>query len=303
MSLVRSTKSLCLQNDTTALYLPFRIESGFTDVSDIGLNTKGKFSVKKAVTCAPLKLEPFCLSGCNDNTSDTLNFSFGVDGDDEYQFQYDINSTNVPGYRLTPFPQGDTMDPRLASQDGFTTVLLLSSPGIWYPEAVDDPLFGSHKIINSRIGRFYEADDPITAMGCVDQWLVCNNQTNICSSWRGNAGSTDFGQTFNSKDPEESKIEVILYWAFGLLDTYHTVLGRLATALNAQRGLSLDNTQSSFPPNQSQVEVDAWFGVSLAKLQLAILSIGIGDPEFNSTGLGNALDNSNISATDLARLI
>ena len=88
--------------------------------------------------CAPVKTEPFCLN-CNAGAS-ILEFSFG---DDPYYFQIAVNSTSVPGYRLQPYlqaPSGNiSMDSCLIRNDGLTTLLWLSAPGISYLEPVDDP--------------------------------------------------------------------------------------------------------------------------------------------------------------------
>ena len=80
------------------------------------------------------------------------------------------------------------------------------------------------------------------------------------------------------------------------------VEGRQASALNAQRFLS-GLTQTGFASNQSQVEVDGWFGASLAKLQLTILGIGIGDPNFNATGFVDVISNSSNPFRDVPQLI
>ena len=293
--------TLCRENDTTDLYLPFRIETDFIDESQLGLNTKARYSVKKAVECAPVKTEPFCLN-CNAGAS-ILEYSFG---DDPYYFQIAVNSTSVPGYRLQPYVQAPSgninIDSRLIRNDGLTTLLWLSAPGINYLEPVDDPWFEAHMIANYSFGQFFQSDYYVTLMGCVDQWQLCNNRTNVCSGWQANGSPYIDDSLFNFNDAEDLQVGLILYWAFNRLDIYHMVEGRQASALNAQRFLS-GLTQTGFASNQSQVEIDTWFGASLAKLQLTILGIGIGDPNFNTTGFVDAISNSSNPFRDVPRLV
>ena len=293
--------TLCRENDTTDLYLPFRIETDFIDESQLGLNTKARYSVKKAVECAPVKTEPFCLN-CNAGAS-ILEYSFG---DDPYYFQIAVNSTSVPGYRLQPYVQAPSgninIDSRLIRNDGLTTLLWLSAPGINYLEPVDDPWFEAHMIANYSFGQFFQSDYYVTLMGCVDQWQLCNNRTNICSGWQANGSPYIDDSLFNFNDAEDLQVGLILYWAFNRLDIYHMVEGRQASALNAQRFLS-GLTQTGFASNQSQVEIDTWFGASLAKLQLTILGIGIGDPNFNTTGFVDAISNSSNPFRDVPQLV
>ena len=293
--------TLCRENDTTDLYLPFRIETDFIDESQLGLNTKARYSVKKAVECAPVKTEPFCLN-CNAGAS-ILEYSFG---DDPYYFQIAVNSTSVPGYRLQPYvqaPSGNiSLDSRLVRNDGLTTLLWLSAPGINYLEPVDDPWFEAHMIANYSFGEFFQSDYYVTLMGCVDQWQLCNNRTNICSGWQANGSPNIDDSLFNFHDAEDLQVGLILYWAFNRLDIYHMVEGRQASALNAQRFLS-GLTQTGFASNQSQVEIDTWFGASLAKLQLTILGIGIGDPNFNTMGFVDVISNSSNPFRDAPQLV
>ena len=293
--------ALCRENDTTDLYLPFRIETDFIDESQLGLNTKARYSVKKAVECAPVKTEPFCLN-CNAGAS-ILEFSFG---DDPYYFQIAVNSTSVPGYRLQPYlqaPSGNiNMDSRLIRSDGLTTLLWLSAPGINYLEPVDDPWFEAHTIANYSFGEYFQSDYYATLMGCVDQWQLCNNRTNICSGWQANGSPNIDDSLINFNDTEDFQVGLILYWAFNRLDIYHMVEGRQSSALSAQRFLS-GFTQIGFASNQSQVEIDTWFGASLARLQLTILGIGIGDPNFNATGFVDVISNSPKPFRDVPQLI
>lgn len=293
--------ALCRGNATTDLYLPFRIETDFIDESQLGLNTRARYSVKKAVECAPVKTEPFCLN-CNAGPS-VLEFSFG---DDPYYFQIAVNSTSVPGYRLQPYVQAHSgnvnMDSRLIRNDGLTTLLWLSAPGINYLEPVDDPWFEAHMIANYSFGEFFQSDYYATLMGCVDQWQLCNNRTNICSGWQANGSPNIDDSLFNFNDTEDLQVGLILYWAFNRLDIYHMVEGRQSSALSAQRFLS-GLTQTGLASNQSQVEIDTWFGASLAKLQLTILGIGIGDPNFNVTGFVDVISNSSNPFRDVPQLV
>ena len=251
--------------------------------------------------CAPVKTEPFCLN-CNEGAS-VLEFSFG---DDPYYFQFAVNSTSVPGYRLQPYlqaPSGNiNMDSRLIRNDGLTTLLWLSAPGINYSEPVDDPCFEAHMIANYSFGDFFQSDYYATLMGCVDQWQLCNNRTNVCSGWQSNGSPKIDGSLFNFNDAEDLQVGLILYWAFNRLDIYHMVEGRQSSALSAQRLLS-GLTQTGFASNQSQVEIDTWFGASLAKLQLTILGIGIGDPNFNATDFVDVISNSSNPFRDVPQLI
>ena len=194
------------------------------------------------------------------------------------------------------------MDSRSIRNDGLTTLLWLSAPGIDYLEPVDDPWFEAHMIANYSFGEFFQSDYYAALVGCVDQWQLCNNRTNICSGWQANGSPNIDDSLFNFNDTEDLQMGLILYWAFNRLDIYHMIEGRQSSALSAQRFLS-GLTQTTFASNQSKVEIDTWFGASLAKLQLTILGIGIGDPNFNAMGFVDVISNSTNPFRDVPQLI
>lgn len=63
-------------------------------------------------------------------------------------------------------------------------------------------------------------------MGCIDQWQLCNNRTNICSGWQIYGSPNIDDSLFSFNEPEEIQVGLILYGAFSRLDIYHMVEGR-----------------------------------------------------------------------------
>ena len=229
--------TVCRQNDTTELYLHFRIETDWITESELGLNSKARYSVRKAVECAPVKTEPFCQN-CDTGASDLL-FQFG---DETYQYHFNQSTKFVYGYRMTTlfgntFNEMAQIDSRLARADGVTTLLLLAAPGFNYLQPVDDPWFQAHITADFISAVTYQSDYSTTLMGCVDQWQLCNNRTNICSEWQAEGASADYA-LFDFGDIDELNVGLILYWAFNQLSIYSMVAGRGSNALNVQRSLN-----------------------------------------------------------------
>lgn len=280
---------VCAQNATNDLYKPFRIETPWLSMNDIGINTRYNLHVKKAMECAPISASKFCTNCDSDaNFTGATYFNFIFGDPSIYTYEFFVNSSDTKGYRIfsTQSVPGETsMDQRLQRTDGTTTVMWVNAIGINYIEPIADPIFRADEEVEFLNSTFWQAHYWVTALGCVDQMRMSNNRTGSFTPWL--PPETVMQYDIYTED-EERSIGLMIGWAALKLSTNNIVSGRGSSALRATRSLN-GLTQTIMAPNQTQIEASAWFGTSLAKLQLSILSIGRGDSNFNSTGFIDAL--------------
>ncbi|KIW72010.1 hypothetical protein PV04_00234 [Phialophora macrospora] len=228
------------------------------------------------MTCAVIRTEAFRgppASGL-EGVNSTLVFGSNA------AFEYDVRDLSMvaPGYRLTTIAENilapDSLDARLRVSDGFVTVVLLQAPDVYFSEPMDDLMFAAHQENNFPSGLRWSADNLINAAACVDQYLVCNNGTGVCSSWfspeEEAAPSLLPSGLLNSNADQHAWniLQYILTWT----SIHHTIYGRGSSALLAQRSLFAQN-QESLGSQPWRDELNGWFGVSLAKLQLSVHAI------------------------------
>ncbi|KAF2709058.1 hypothetical protein K504DRAFT_408484 [Pleomassaria siparia CBS 279.74] len=70
--------------------------------------------------------------------------------------------------------------PGLMRKDGHVTIFEIDYSGITYEHAVDDPLFGAHRIATDKFNNtVYKPDLPVGVMGCVEQSQYCVSHSRI----------------------------------------------------------------------------------------------------------------------------
>ncbi|RMD39321.1 hypothetical protein DV735_g5813, partial [Chaetothyriales sp. CBS 134920] len=272
--------SVCLN---TGIDANVRLETPFIPVSDLGINAATKLQMKRSLTCSVLNTEAFQEPAKQGLEDVEFTLVFGT----HENYEYDVRdlSTVAPGYRLTTIPQTASnppaLDSRLRVPGGFVTVVLLQAPGVYFPKSVNDPMFSAHQAhIFPTSGLRWAADNVVGVAGCVDQYLICNNATGGCSSWASPEDLLTVTVSDNApliKSAADQRALDMLQYVLTSTSLQYTITGRGSSALAAQRALQSQN-QERLSPRPWKEEVNTWFGVSLAKLQMSVLSIAYPTP-------------------------
>ncbi|RMZ77039.1 hypothetical protein DV738_g4615, partial [Chaetothyriales sp. CBS 135597] len=278
-------ESVCLNTGADATV---RLETPWIAVSKLGINAATKLHLKRSLTCSVLNTVAFQEPASQGSVDVEFTLAFGTD----QTYEYDVRDLSLvaPGYRLTTIPQTASYPPALDSRlnvtGGFVTVVLLQAPGVFFPEAVDDPMFSAHQDYLFPVsGLRWAADNLVGVAGCVDQFMVCNNATGSCSPWT----SPEDLLIISGNDPlikstaDQSALNILQY-VLTSSSLQYTITGRGSSALAAQRAMTSQN-QERLSPRPWREEVNTWFGVSLAKLQMSVLSIAYPTPFLSTDGL------------------
>ncbi|KAK0616851.1 hypothetical protein B0T14DRAFT_605046 [Immersiella caudata] len=267
---------ICEEPDTSGR---LRLETGWISLYDLGINTASKFHFKKAMECSPLEASYFVGQPPVTSTDDpdvTWTVSFGSSKTLELRIRTQLlgkagtlklrsysanNRTNSPFY------------PSLLRLDGAVTALVLEAGAVFYTEPVDDPVFLANFSLPLELydPPRWVADQAIRLVACVDQYMVCNDPAEGCGTWKSPLGVSQVGEEL-IKSHEDKIASHVLTYALENTDLHNVIAGREAGALQLQRWVFGDMVYS-VPSQPWFEEMRGWFGISLAKLQLQILSM------------------------------
>ncbi|KIX06968.1 uncharacterized protein Z518_04944 [Rhinocladiella mackenziei CBS 650.93] len=273
----------CANSTTAEIPTNIRLETPFISMDEQCINSRSKLRLKKAMTCTVLDFERFRASPRPELQDVAFTLIFGA----HEVYEYDVRNLSgiSPGYRLSTIPQmtSEPLDLRLRMPNGFVTVILLQAPDVYFPQPVDDLMFSAHQEnLFAASGLRWSADNLINVAACVDEFILCNNGTGACGPWESpEALAPNPGGAI---DTDEDDIAwSILQYVLSLTSIHYTINGRGASALLVQRSISSQN-QEKISERQWQEELNGWFGISLAKLQLNILSIAHPTPFLSKDG-------------------
>jgi hypothetical protein len=292
---------VCLPNSSSA----FIIESSNITLSNLGINSKhGKsIALRRRSTCAVVNATMFktrVLTSRNasylqaNETETYFSFAKASAGEDiEFSFR---NYNNGLDYQLSSYyfaedPQfiAAPLRPKGSNSNEVSTILLHST-GVKFLEKQDDPFFSAHDVVKSETGtlsgsQLFEMDNLLNVIACDERAQFCSSATGQCTEWHGllrgiEANKTDY-QTLLGKDTiklnstdELDLLAAMILVKLMLQDTAipNSIQGRgAAAALQASRYLSF-GTQIRLMPEQWKSELQYWFMMGLAQLQLGIFN-------------------------------
>jgi hypothetical protein len=197
---------------------PLRLEYLGLRPRDFGVNLAAKLLVDHRVTCAPLKTEEFVIVFPNNPEQKSLiwfgrryhdptfnstpgagiygTFLRTVNGPNRYSSEYSGHLVAdfwkpEPVYDLTVYPYfnefgpdtlNENIHPYLRRDDGRVFVTMLRAGRSIYRERVHDPFYAAHEIGNGP--EFYFPDYEATALGCVEQYRLCQSTADLfCTTW------------------------------------------------------------------------------------------------------------------------
>ena len=179
--------------------------------------------------------------------------------------------------------------PALEANATDVTLFFLSTNGVAFTKPCDDSWYHAHTqktaslIGSGEPATFYVGEEPARVLGCATRYQFCNPDPKIgrsCTPLTGiftaTAAAGALWQTKKQQDFFNTISTSILTGAGGL---YDIVVTTGISSLIARHGLAV-GVQGLLPSNQWQLEVENWFGVTLADLQRVTVELvtGPADP-------------------------
>jgi hypothetical protein len=165
-------------------------------------------------------------------------------------------------------------------------MFFLTSNSITSPYVNSDPLFSATTEMDIPEGTYYEADDFITVMGCIDQYQTCNptkTEHDGCTPL-GTWGALNNAASSTGLNDYQLSTQDTINIAIRGSNMFSSVFGRGASALKAQSTVFERFQEAQLPNNQWQIEASGLFPVSLASLQQALVEIATGPVDIVSSG-------------------
>lgn len=266
--------------------------------NDLGINAKSKdrVQVQKSSVCAPLKRTEYStvVEGTNQTTEfgtagdDIIFYNYGSwyhdDGSllDNYTWVYNTHTRfDATGYSVKSISSqvGPTSVwapiAALNTTDADLSMMLVSGNSIRYSNPVNDPIFAAHgpAIANALINKtVYTSDAAGGVIGCSEQYRICNPVNNKCTPFAGASQQIDnISPDMDFNLQQLSTTLRITAW-FARSDASTVTSTRSGSSLRANE--IVDGLFSpGLPSNQWQIEVSAWFDVSLSIIQAGVQSM------------------------------
>lgn len=185
--------------------------------------------------------------------------------------------------------------PEFNRTDADVTIFFLAANSVSYIYPNADPFFGAQEQYNFTYGANntlvyeYLPNIYVTSLGCVDQFQICNP---VKFGSDGEPLCTPLG-AIDALPNESEKIGLNLM-QYSTIDTiiislrasnmFYAVSGRGAQALKAQNTVFTLTQVGQLPDNQWHIELDGWFAVSLAQLQLYLYEKAVGPTNVLDSG-------------------
>ncbi|RPB04883.1 hypothetical protein L873DRAFT_1786053 [Choiromyces venosus 120613-1] len=270
----------------------------------LGFNYPSHLTFRKKTTCAPIRTEPFKL----EEKPTPRQASYFLGDAERWHEQPSLYhtaelGTNRAEYAIRAITEDITyrFHKSLQRDDAHVCVIALNSGNSLTHKPADDPMFSAHRAPPWNIPTVWEGDIflpdyPVTFTGYIDQFEFCNVMSKNCTGllsagsfipdpegwglkWQTSAGvevAVNFDSVRGPSDPVGAKMALILSHWFSLATIDKIILNRGSSAIEnrmASPGLRFFSVKEPW-----KLEVETWFGVSLAKLQMSPLELVLGMP-------------------------
>ncbi|KAF7549126.1 hypothetical protein G7Z17_g6619 [Cylindrodendrum hubeiense] len=283
----------------------FQMETMLLDSHEhFGMNSpkQGRFAIQRTTTCAPLDVKAWSL--VEDGTIDGENITkvyFGATPSDDYTFgvsnlQYlagpDYNLGSYYSYAYNESVGTFVPIKQLRRTDADVSVISLNNnliPVAGINGPCRDPFFSATNRQDEVFPDWYWPDQPITAIGCADQYAFHNPVTH---EWSNQTGMLMLG-TDITKESGLSPMQIAamntMRWALGEIGAMGRLIETIGSdALRAKKYPGVfAGYQNPLPNDQWKKEVSFWFNVQLAAFQLQFIRISTGPQD--TAGMTNAL--------------
>ncbi|KAK2923518.1 hypothetical protein FoTM2_017042 [Fusarium oxysporum f. sp. vasinfectum] len=268
---------------------PFVMDSGNITFADLGINSKFArgLSVRRRSTCAPLDAERFRVPNPPELVANALvefsTYAFLMSNGTPIGSQY-VRHPNVSldydlqAYAVVPPPGVSGVElaaPLQKDQDDHTvSLVVLSGTGIIFTSPNDDPLFSAQR--KARNSTSYKMDKAVNMIGCDERAQLCSSLTGRCTSWEGLPPlHPDALTVLGGEVAKDVAMDIVRSTMLIQLLLQTTLLPEsvgertAASALQAGRYLYAGR-QVRIEPEQWKRELEYWFAVGLARLQLEV---------------------------------
>ncbi|KUJ06526.1 uncharacterized protein LY89DRAFT_790396 [Mollisia scopiformis] len=300
-------------------------------LDDLGVNSqKDRVLYRKSMTCSPIVTEGYTSNGSSSlngrgynytalyygpnlemNSSepafgglpnatyvhtDYKSLALGFDYNLENE-RYSLETMQYPA----EIPDFDPI-PELLTSSGTVTLLFVSFDGVYLGES-DDLWFSAHHLLGELIGTTtsndtlystYGFDKPVSTLGCIEQYQLCNpkhpeNSDTRCTPWLAAIDLSNFNIS-NVLDTK-NQLEIANLIFLVMLNTQlKRVVDVLSTPLLASSNM-MSAISAPIPPNQWTLEAANWFATSINLLQRGLAEDATGLPSPYSKYTANAAAN------------
>jgi hypothetical protein len=276
------------------------LDSGLISFRDLGINSKWatSLSTQRHSICAVLPEAPF-LEEVRDDVARSYRFFFSDPIEDNPALWF-INDTVSGTFNLAAFLLAsnsakitvtELLRPKL--DDHSVSLILLRSNGIEYPQTFDDPWFSVHTPLyyDNSSGTVptgwvrYQTDNFLNILSCQESTRFCSTLSNNCTPWSPIL-NTDIVKAWSDvaalvppglRNGTLDYIDIASLYQFvsvamAWTSIYSSIGDRPASsALQAVR-YHHGGIQAYLEPEQWKVELEYWFAMALARLQLEIFN-------------------------------
>jgi len=313
------TGAECPFQDNVCLsgHSPFVMDSGNITLGDLGINSKfAKYlTVRRRSTCTPMDSEIFRVQPPPELAANALidfsafnffKFPNGSAWDVGMQIvrhpnvsiDYDLQAFEILMDRAIDKDDTEPVEPLQKGRDNHTaSLILLSGTGISFSSPNDDPLFSANRKVGSGSTARYKVDKKTNMIGCDERAQFCSSLTGRCTTWGGpptnfpDALSVLGGGGVNEADGLDIVRSTTLVKTFLVSTLLPRNIGERTAAAALQAGRYLYNGQQQrLELDQWKRELEYWFAVGLARLQLEIFGTVEKPPGVNASLAVNMWD-------------
>lgn len=190
----------------------------------------------------------------------------------------------------------------LKRADADVTLVFLNQNSISYFKPVNDSWFAAHvRAQNSDPGTEdvqYQPDNPVTILGCIEQYRLCNPSSNRCTPAGGIHGTDAEGQKlgFNAFQNITAQRMIDAFQAA----KSSQVVDSLGDASLLARDKVTESFSNGLPDTQWEAEAKGWFETSLSTIQASIVAFA-NAPSPLPPGIVFKLFEQSSGASDAAR--
>ncbi|KAM5386461.1 hypothetical protein ACJZ2D_000424 [Fusarium nematophilum] len=262
---------------------------------------KDRIKLRRTTTCSPLNLDKFSkvMDGPLPGEKVTAVY-LGPTAGTNFTYTYGVSNYQIvadASYSLQAFYRRIANDatysstfapvPELHRSDADISIAFFKNnmiPVAGIDGPCKDPIFSATRKELAKMRGYWWPDNRLTAIGCVDQYEFGDP---VSGGWTKPASYSD-ATTNTTFIKQLSKRQLAGFtkfiWSLGLAGGIDFVVDILGTeALRAKKYPGLrDKVQNPLPNDQWKREVEYWFMIGLAKVQLDVVNIAMGpaDPTF-----------------------
>jgi hypothetical protein len=166
--------------------------------------------------------------------------------------------------------------------DADVSLYFFSANDVSYSYPNSDPIFGANQNFTVEVEGVdvvtYAADLLVSTLGCIDQYQVCNSNkphSQVCTRLASLTDLFDLAALTGLNLYQAATVETIIL-SMVASTMYNAVYGHDASVLKASRTVFDESQIAQLPDNQWQIELQNWFGISLASIQQYMLEKATG---------------------------